>query len=89
MVDLDELIQNAPDNFVIQNALIKCAEVIDSHEKIMCSASGGDDSDVMLDMIIRCGGKEKTTFVFFDTGVEYQATLRHLDFFDTEIWNRY
>lgn len=80
MVDLDELIQNAPDNFVIQNALIKCAEVIDSHEKIMCSVSGGADSDVMLDMIIRCGGKEKTTFVFFDTGVEYQATIRHLDF---------
>ena len=78
MVDLDELIQNAPDNFVIQNALIKCAEVIDSHEKIMCSVSGGADSDVMLDMIIRCGGKEKTTFVFFDTGLEYSATKKHI-----------
>lgn len=39
---------------------------------------GGADSDVMLDMFIRCGAKEKTDFVFFNTGLEYRATLEHL-----------
>ena len=43
---------------------------------------GGADSDVMLDMIIRCGGKEKTAFVFFNTGIEYRATLEHLAFLE-------
>lgn len=40
---------------------------------------GGADSDVMLDMILRCGGRGKTDFVFYNTGLEYRATLEHLD----------
>lgn len=43
---------------------------------------GGADSDVMLDMIIRCGGKKKTTFVFFDTGLEYAATKEHIEYLE-------
>lgn len=38
----------------------------------------GGDSDVMVDMLCRCGAKGKTEFVFFDTGIEYQATKDHL-----------
>lgn len=41
MVDIDVLISECPENFVIQNALIKCAEVLDEHNKVMCSVSGG------------------------------------------------
>lgn len=84
MIDTEKLIAEAPDNFVIQNALLRCAEVTDSHNKIMCSVSGGADSDVMLDMIIRCGGKEKTSFAFFNTGVEYRATLEQLRRLETK-----
>ena len=40
---------------------------------------GGADSDVMVDMIVRCGAKDRTDFVFFNTGLEYRATLEHLD----------
>lgn len=39
---------------------------------------------MMLDMILRCGGKEKTTFVFFDTGLEYTATKEHLDYLEAK-----
>lgn len=41
-------------------------------------AAGGGDSDVMVDMMLRCGAKDKTDFVFFNTGLEYAATLEHL-----------
>lgn len=41
MIDLQQLIAEAPDNFVIQNALIRCAEVVAEHTKIVCSVSGG------------------------------------------------
>lgn len=82
MIDTKRVIAESPDNFVIQNALVRCAEIIDRHNKIMCSVSGGADSDVMMDMIIRCGGKEKTTFVFFDTGLEYTATKEHLKYLE-------
>ena len=40
-IDIDALLQDAPDNFVIQNALEKCVDVVSHHRKIMCSVSGG------------------------------------------------
>ncbi len=78
MDELEEIIAASPDNFVIRNALIKCYEVVHEHNKIVCSVSGGGDSDVMLDMLLRCGAWGKVDFVFFNTGLEYQATLEHL-----------
>ena len=82
MDELEKIVASAPDNFVIQNAIIKCYEIVNSHNKIVCSISGGGDSDVMLDLLIRCGAKEKTDFVFFNTGLEYQATIDHLEFLE-------
>jgi len=32
----------------------------------------------MVDMLLRCGAKDKTDFVFFNTGLEYAATHEHL-----------
>ena len=81
-ITLEEIIAEAPDNFVIQDALAKCFEVIASHKKIACSVSGGADSDVMLDMLIRCGAKEKTDFYFYNTGLEYKATHDHLSYLE-------
>lgn len=40
-ITLEQIIAEALDNFVIQNALIKCYEVVSSHNKIVCSVSGG------------------------------------------------
>lgn len=48
-------------------------------KNVMVSLSGGYDSDVMLDLLLRVCPKEIFTFVFFDTGIEYDATKRHLD----------
>jgi 3'-phosphoadenosine 5'-phosphosulfate sulfotransferase (PAPS reductase)/FAD synthetase len=80
--DIKDIIKDAPDNFVIQGALCRCYEIIESHSKIICLISGGADSDVVLDMIIRCGGAEITDFVFIDTGLEYEATRDHLKFLE-------
>lgn len=38
---IEEILAEAPDNFVIQNALIKCYEEVTKHNKILCSVSGG------------------------------------------------
>jgi len=40
-VDLDKLLAEAPDNFVIKDALARCVEILDAHKKVMCSVSGG------------------------------------------------
>ena len=50
-----------------------------NHERIMCSVSGGSDSDVMMDLLWRVDRSHKIHYAFFNTGIEYRATLDHLD----------
>lgn len=75
-VTMLEMLDGAPFNFTIQDAMSKCLQMVRNHKQIMVGVSGGADSDNMIDMIIRAGGKEKTTFVFYNTGLEYQATKK-------------
>lgn len=66
----------------IQTAMMKCFDRIHEHEKVMVSVSGGYDSDIMMDMVLRCGGKNKSTFVFNNTGLEYNATKEHIEYLE-------
>lgn len=77
---MQELINASPPNFFIQDAITKCYTEVRNHDNIVASISGGSDSDVMMDLIIRCGGKDKTRFVFFNTGLEYEATKNQIKF---------
>lgn len=77
---LEELFESSPENLHIVDAMAKCQAQIRNHQKILVSVSGGSDSDVMMDIIIRCGGKDKSTFVFFNTGLEYDATKRQIQY---------
>lgn len=53
--------------------------LLNSYKNPVCSISGGSDSDVMLDLLERVRAGRKITYVFFDTGIEYQATKNHLN----------
>jgi 3'-phosphoadenosine 5'-phosphosulfate sulfotransferase (PAPS reductase)/FAD synthetase len=77
-----EVINSAPDNLNIFDAITKCYTEVTRHDNIVASISGGSDSDEMLDMIIRCGGRYKTKFVFFNTGLEYDATKKQIKYLD-------
>lgn len=70
----DELTPEAKIGFAMQKASARLLRF----QKVMVSVSGGADSDVMLDLLLRVCPREKLTFVFFDTGIEYEATKRHL-----------
>ena len=65
----------------IQAAITKANQLLNErYDKIVVSVSGGADSDVMLDIVLRViSDREKLRFVFFDTGMEFQATKDHLD----------
>lgn len=70
---------NMPQNETIMNAMLKCRRILERHERVMVSISGGSDSDIMLDMIERCKcDRNVIDYVFFDTGIEFDATKRHL-----------
>lgn len=82
--NIEELLQDCPDNSVIAENLIIAWSKINSnkYQRIKCSISGGADSDIMLDIIWRCDKDNKVDYVWFDTGLEYQATKEHLKYLE-------
>lgn len=81
---MEEIIEGAPNNPLIQNTLLKMDLKLRYYRNPVCSVSGGSDSDIMIDIIERVRGDRPVTYVFFDTGIEYEATKRHLDDSETK-----
>lgn len=59
---------------------VKLIEYFSKHDRILVSVSGGSDSDCVVHLICSYFPEyiEKCHFVFVDTGLEYDATKRHL-----------
>lgn len=73
-----------PDIARIQNTLGKFEYHLATHEHPFISVSGGSDSDVIVHMIATNFKEylQKTMFCFVNTGLEYRATIRHLDYLE-------
>lgn len=65
----------------IENTLGKFAAYLANHDSICVSVSGGSDSDIIVNIICERFRRylHKIHFAFANTGIEYRATLRHLD----------
>ena len=50
------------------------------YKKVLCSISGGSDSDVILDLLTKCDNNKIVEYFYFDTGLEYQATKEHINY---------
>lgn len=68
----------------INNTLGKMDLYFSTHNSICVSVSGGSDSDIIVHMISTYFRKylDKVHFVFANTGLEYAATIRHLDYLE-------
>lgn len=75
---------DSPKNDTVFNNLIKAYSIINrpTYNKIMVSISGGADSDIVLDICYKCDRDNKCEYVWFDTGLEYDATKRHLRYLE-------
>ena len=76
-----EFIDNkAPENYNILKYLMVTRNKLREYSRIAVSYSAGADSDIMLDMIelVKPPDCGELRYVFFDTGLEYDATLRHI-----------
>ena len=70
---------DAPQKFLAIESII--AKRLKEHPNAICSYSGGADSDIMIDMIERVRrtfNLPKIKYVFFNTGLEMEATKRHV-----------
>lgn len=79
---LEDLLDNCPVNKTIANNLIIAWSKINStkYENIVCSLSGGSDSDIVLDICNKVDQRNNIRYIWFDTGLEYQATKDHLKY---------
>lgn len=82
MNEFDKIMENIPNNETIYKSFIKTYNLINNsvYNKIICSISGGSDSDIILDLVKRCDIDNKVDFVYFDTGLEYKATKNHIQY---------
>lgn len=78
-MNLKSILDTAPENQLIRNTFIKADKLLNFYKNPVCSISGGSDSDIMLDILEKIRGNRKVIYVFFDTGIEYAATKKHLN----------
>lgn len=81
MSELFEILDSAP-NAIIADAFVITKAKLDRYDFICVSISGGSDSDIVMNMITKLDPEKKVIYVFFDTGLEYQATKEHLDYLE-------
>jgi len=77
----DFLSKRAPLNHNIQKYMMVTRSKLREYRRIAVSYSAGSDSDIILDMIELVKSYEDSgeiRYIFFDTGLEFEATLSHI-----------
>lgn len=78
----NEYLKNVENNLVIFDSFTKMMSVIPQYNNIAVSISGGSDSDIILDMVTKIKCDTNIKYIWFDTGLEYQATKDHLKYLE-------
>lgn len=74
---IKDLIENAPTGPIL-DMFAKIFSTLRQHQTVLVFISGGSDSDVMLDAVHRVDTQKKARYIYCGTGMEYEATKRHL-----------
>lgn len=83
MCDLFGLLDKAK-TITIADAFVIMANKLNDqkYKNVVCSISGGSDSDILIDIVAKLDANKKVIYVFFNTGLEYQATKNHLKYLE-------
>lgn len=79
-MELFEILADVPKDEIIGDNIVRAYAKINSpiYKKIICTVSGGYDSDIVIDICTKCDKEKKIEYVWFNTGLEYKATKDHL-----------
>lgn len=72
-----KFVEESPDVW-IQDAIFKANGHLENSQKVLAAISGGADSDLMLDLFYKLDDEGKVVYAWCDTGLETEATKRHL-----------
>ena len=87
-MNLLEALDRAPENNKeINESIVITHDKLSRYKKILCTISGGSDSDIVLDLCEQFDESKKITYVYFDTGLEFEATKRHLNYLEEDFSN--
>lgn len=53
------LLNNCPNDLIIAESLGKTYDAIQKYSNILCSVSGGSDSDILVDLCTKCDSKRR------------------------------
>jgi len=82
-ITLDVLLDQVKDGDIYKSLLVTNQKLLHSgYKSLVGSISGGSDSDILLDLCCRVDNDRKIKYVFFDTGLEYEATKEHLKYLE-------
>lgn len=62
---------------------MKAHSVLSKYNNVLCSVSGGSDSDIVVDICSKLDPDHRISYVWFDTGVEFQATKDHIEYLES------
>lgn len=76
-MNLDGILEQAPKNNLIGDSIIITHAKLQRYEKILCSVSGGSDSDILIDLCQKYDNANKITYVFLilDWSLEQQKNI--------------
>ena len=83
-INLQEILCELPRNMAIIDSFSKAHSIIctGKYKKVLCSVSGGSDSDLIIDIIHRLDSDKIVDYAYFDTGLEYTASKEHISFLE-------
>lgn len=78
---IDKLVESSP-NIEVLNSWLVTDNKLKGSRKPFCAISGGSDSDLLMHLCATLDESKKVVYVFFDTGLEFQATKNHIKFLE-------
>ena len=79
---IEKILDDTKENQHIFDSFLKANSVLAGYSNPCCSISGGKDSDIMLDLLTHIDPEKRIQYVWFNTGIEYEATKQHLDYLE-------
>jgi 3'-phosphoadenosine 5'-phosphosulfate sulfotransferase (PAPS reductase)/FAD synthetase len=76
-MNIRDVIESAPTGPIL-DMFAKIYSTLGQHERVVVYVSGGADSDVVVDAFHRLDKDKKVRYAYCATGMEYEATKRHL-----------
>lgn len=81
LITVDKLVESSP-NIEILNSWLVTDNKIKRYRNPFVAISGGWDSDMLMHLCATLDDKCKVTYVFYDTGLEFQATKNHIAYLE-------